>query len=166
MQISVFWLKFLRNLSFVSYSNIVSTLLAECTKDISNWEPIGSDISIQYEKKTLFYISSSESALECRKRAKNIRNRKLTIFYIEAIPKNIFQIRKIIFLRAEQKEFLKLLVGCSILVRVSLQVIIRKPLLKSSIRSIISKTVFALPVEILFFGAGKYFWVQLRCTKL
>ena len=60
---------------------------------------------------TFFQSYQQYERLECSGHAKNISNRKDTFFYIEAIPKNIFQLRKVIFLRAEPKTFLKLWVG-------------------------------------------------------
>ena len=43
--------------------------------------------------------------LECSERAKNIINRKISFFYIEAIPKFFSQLRLKIFFRARQKYF-------------------------------------------------------------
>ena len=45
--------------------------------------------------------------LECSKRAENIINRKVTIFYIETVLNFFFQLRKIIFLRSIEKKVQK-----------------------------------------------------------
>ena len=42
--------------------------------------------------------------LECSKRAENIINRKVSIFYIETVLNFFFQLRKIFFLRSIEKK--------------------------------------------------------------
>ena len=50
------------------------------------------------------WITRDNVMLECSKRAENIINRKVTIFYIETVLNFFFQLRKIIFLRSIEKK--------------------------------------------------------------
>ena len=53
------------------------------------------------EQKGWRYLDTRDNVmLECSKRAENIINRKVTIFYIETVLNFSFQLRKIIFLRS------------------------------------------------------------------
>ena len=49
-------------------------------------------------------VVASMEGLECSKRAENIINRKVSIFYIETVLNFFFQLRKIIFLRSTEKK--------------------------------------------------------------
>ena len=55
------------------------------------------------QKKQIHTIASMKG-LECSKRAENIINRKVSIFYIETVLNFFFQLRKIIFVRSVEKK--------------------------------------------------------------
>ena len=52
----------------------------------------------------VYFVIASMTPLERSKGAENIRNRKISIFYIEAVLNFFFQLRIIFFLREIEKK--------------------------------------------------------------
>ena len=77
------------------------------------WIPVGSTIQCVHHvegrfgerKNVLACLTLRGEGLECSKRAENIINREITIFYIEAIPPKNCQLRKKYFCSDSKKSF-------------------------------------------------------------